>query len=367
MPAQTDRPKKRNRLRFRRNTRRNTVPDRFRADPTAPAPEISVFLWNADSCVEEQDVQVSKISLPTDPATRIWLNVSGLGDADAIRRIGDQFGLHPLALEDVVHVHQRPKIEDYGDVLFLVSRMVTESEQFETEQVSLFVGRKFIVTFQERPGDCFKQVRDRLRSGQGMMRSSGPDYLLYSLLDAIIDGYFPRVESSTRRLDYLEELIATTTKIDPMHAIRKMKTDLRLMRRTVTWQRDALLMLVRGEFAPIAPSVRIYLRDCADHSMQLLDAIEMDREMCSDISDHYFALLSIRNNDVSRVLTIIATLFMPMGVVAGIYGMNFDPSVSQWNMPELKWAWGYPFALSLMATFAVGMTLWFWVRGWFHR
>lgn len=303
-----------------------------------------------------------------------WLNMDGLGDAAMIRQLGERFGLHVLALEDVVHVHQRAKVEDYDDHLFLVVRMPEKLEisqdarensgpaigRVVTEQLAVFVGRNFVLTFQDgRPGDCLEPLRQRIRRARGRIRQVNAGGLAYAILDTVIDHYFPLVEQLAAALDDIDDdLIAGNADADVagLHAIRRCLLQLR---RTLRPHAEAAQQLMRGDSDLITDDTRLYLRDCHDHAMQLLDAIETCRETCTDLRDAYFSALSTHQNEVMKTLTIIATLFMPMGFIAGVYGMNFH------GMPELNWTFGYPFALAMMASIAVGLLWWFYKRGWF--
>jgi magnesium transporter len=334
-------------------------------DPEAPPPVIRVIAYGPDACTEQtvESPALVRAFLQAWPVT--WVNVEGLGDATVIRQLGDLFGLHRLALEDVINVHQRAKVEQYGDHHFIVTRMVRLGERLETEQVSLFLGRNFVLTFQEGlPGDCLEPVRDRLRQGHGRIREAGADYLAYALLDAVIDSYFPVLEEYGERLETLEQELITRPVPGLIPPIHDIKRALLALRRALWPQREALNVLLRDELPLITPETRLHLRDCYDHTVQLIDLMETYRELSSDLMEMYLSSVSNRTNEIMRVLTIIATLFIPLTFLAGIYGMNFDPEVSPWNMPELKWYWGYPFALAVMALVAISQLLFFRRRGW---
>jgi magnesium transporter len=272
--------------------------------------------------------------------------------------------LHRLALEDVVNAHQRPKVDEYEDATFIVCNMIHTEEGLQTEQVSIFVGERFVVTFQERPGDCFGPIRDRLRHGRGRVRREGPDYLAYTLIDTIIDGYFEPVEKYGDVIEALELAVvdrATKKVVSQIHAARR---DLFLLRKTIWAQREMVAALSRETYFGFTDTTQLYLRDCYDHTIQLLDMTETYRDFATSLFELYLSTVSNRMNEIMKVLTIIATIFMPMSVIASIYGMNFDPEKSPWNMPELGWYFGYPFALGLMALVAIVMLALFWRRGW---
>jgi magnesium transporter len=293
-----------------------------------------------------------------------WINVDGLGDAAFIEALGRRFGLHALALEDVLNVHQRPKAEVYADQLFVVARMPEQEAFLASEQISIFVGDNWLLSFQQRSGDCLEPVRQRLRAGRGTIRGNGPGYLLYALIDAVTDAYFPVLERYGERLEALEDEVLLQPSASAIAAIHALKHDLLMLRRIVWPMRELLNSMIRGDSAVIAPQTGIYLRDCYDHVIQLMDIVETYREIASGLVDIYLSSQSARMNEVMKVLTIIATIFIPLGTIAGIYGMNFDPAASPWNMPELGWRYGYLFALGIMATFATALLLWFWRRGW---
>jgi magnesium transporter len=289
----------------------------------------------------------------------VWLNVDGLGDAEAIRKFGEIFGIHPLALEDVINVHQRPKVEPYEKYLFIVMQMLLAGQKLDTEQLSIFLGADFVVTFQEQPGgDCFAAVRDRIRKDHGRMRAAGPDYLAYSLLDAVVDNYFPALERYGERLETVEQEVVTQPRSETLARIHDIKRDLLTLRRAVWPMREALTSLLRDDTPFIAGETRTYLRDCYDHSVRIIDILETDRETSFGLLEAYLSSVSNRMNEIMKVLTIIATLFIPLTFIVGIYGMNFA------HMPELNWPWGYPLVMGLMAVLAAGMLVYFRRKGW---
>jgi magnesium transporter len=357
--------KRRRRLWTRRRTTLGTTPGTIVADPESPRPEISIIAYGPDSFVEKPINSVKEIEAYRGHAPVIWVNVDGLGDAKTITAIGEMFGLHALALEDVVNVHQRAKVEDYPNFLFIVARMVERDDCLRTEQVSMFLGKDFVLTFQERPGkDCIEPVRDRLRKGKGRLRTLAADSLAYSLLDAIVDGFFPVLEAYSERLEAVEDIVITQPNRTVVEDIHSIKSDLLVLRRALWPLREAINILVRDHNPLIHDETRIYLRDCYDHTVQLIDLVETYRELGADLRDLYLSSVSNRMNEIMKVLTIISTIFMPLSFIAGVYGMNFDHGVSRWNMPELKWRWGYPFSLTLMAAVAIGQMIFFWRRGW---
>jgi len=357
--------KKRKSKAFRRRTPPGTPPGTLVTDPSAPRSVVTVLAYSPQDFVEQSVSDPQQIRDFVGKWPVAWVNVEGVGDAGTVTKLGDFFGLHRLALEDVLHTHQRPKVEQYGDHLFIVTRMVWSDEQLETEQLSLFLGKNFILTFQEGvPGDCLGLVRERIRKKGGRIHEAGPDYLAYALLDAVVDAYFPILEQYGERLEDLEDEIVRKPLPDTIARIHAIKRDLLTLRRAVWPQRETLGTLLREETPRISSETRIYLRDCYDHVTQIIDLVETYRELGADLTDIYLSSVSNRTNEIMRVLTVIATIFIPLTFIAGIYGMNFNTEISPWNMPELNWSWGYPLSLLLMLSVAVGQLLFFYRRGW---
>jgi len=347
-----------------RRTAPGATPGSISIDPQAPRGHLQLLAYGPEGLVEKELAEPAALSafLAKYPVT--WINVDGLGDGATIEELGQLFKLHRLALEDVVNVHQRAKVEEYGDLLFIVARMADLACGAATEQLSMFVGSNFVLTFQEEPGDCWNLVRERIRKGVGRIRSAGPDYLAYALLDASIDAYYPVLESLGERLDALEEVVLLTPTRQIIDQIHAMKGDLLHLRRAVWPHREAIAHLLRDSTPVITEQTRIYLRDCYDHVVQIIDLVETYRELTADLKDLYMSAVSNRINETMRVLTIVSTIFIPLTFIAGIYGMNFDPDSSPWNMPELRWYLGYPLSLAIMAATALGMLIYFRRQGW---
>jgi magnesium transporter len=337
----------------------------------APGPEttvaatVNVIAYGPDGIVERQDVPVGELKALVETWPVTWVDVAGLSSPETIQALGAAFGLHQLALEDVVHVHQRPKLDPYPQHIYLVLRMADYPDRLETEQLSVFLGPKWVITFQEdRPGDCFGLVRDRLRKGLGPLRASGPDQLLYAIVDSVIDSQFPVLEAIGEKLEAMELRILENPSTAIAGEIQEAKRDLLVMRR-VSWPtRDALAALYRDPTPLVGDEARLLLRDAHDHAIQIMDLVETFREVASGLMELYLSAVSNRMNEIMKVLTIIATIFMPLSFIAGVYGMNFSPSESPWDMPELHWRYGYPFALGLMVFVAVVLLGWFWHKGW---
>lgn len=352
---------------FHRRTSPGTAPGTLVSDSTKLPTRFSIMLYGDGELVETELDRVEEIPHPRSNQV-LWLDVNGLADARVIEAIGHRFGLHPLALEDVLHIHQRAKAEEYPDYMFIVARMLHDKSPQITEQVSIFLGPNYVITFQEDPGDCFDSIRHRIRQ-RGRIQSRGADYLVYGLLDAIIDAYFPRLEKIGAEIDLIDEEITREGGRGRTHTARlhEIRRELVLLRKILWQHRDALSSLVRQDNSLISHESQIYLRDCLDHIVQLMEASDTDRESCIGLQELYLAELSQRTNDIMRVLTLMSTLFMPMTFLAGVYGMNFNSEISPWNMPELNWYFGYPMSLLIMGFSGAGMMALFWMRGWFHR
>ncbi len=333
-------------------------------DPNAAQPVIRVMAYGPEGLVEEavQAPDGLRRFLEKWPVT--WVNVDGLGDAETLVKLGEIFGLHRLALEDIVSVDQRPKVEQYEEFQLIVIRMPWRQERLETEQVSLFLGKRFVLTFQERVGDCLDPVRQRIRAASGRIRQAGPDYLAYSLIDAITDGYFPVLEDFGEKLEALEDEVVERPDSATVSRIHQVKRDLLTLRRAVWPLREAVNSLFRDSTPLVSDETRIYLRDCYDHVVQILELLETYRELGSGMIDVYLSSMSNRMNEIMKVLTIIATIFIPLTFIAGVYGMNFSREASPWNMPELHWYYGYEFALGLMLIIAIVMMIYFLRKGW---
>jgi len=356
--------KRKSHVRHRR-TPPGTPPGALIADPESPRPTVRVLAYGPDALVEQELDHPRQLHDFLEKWPVVWVNVEGLGDAEIIRVLGELLGLHRLALEDVLNVHQRPKLEQYPGYYFIVAHMVTLGEHVETEQLSLFLGENFVLTFQEgKPGDSFESIRERLRQKQSRIREAGLDYLAYALLDAVVDGYFPILEQYGERLESLEDEIVARPSGDVVARIHAIRRNLLMLRRAIWPQRETFNALLREEMPLVTNETRLHLRDCYDHTAQLIDLIETYRELGADLTDVYLSSVSHRTNEIMRVLTVIATIFIPLTFMAGVYGMNFNPGASPWNMPELNWFWGYPLALTLMAAVAAAQLLFFRKKGW---
>lgn len=341
-------------------------PGHLRAPEGGAPSTINVMAYGPDHLVEENDVSVERLVELHEQTGVLWVMVEGLGTVERLRRLGNEFGLHSLALEDVLNLTQRPKFDDYGHHLFFTERMAVPEATGHTEQVSLVLGERHVLTFHEGSADCFEGVRERIRAGRRRIRSSGADYLAYALLDATVDGYFPLLNRIGLRLEEIELDILDDFDQALLEEVHGMRRDLVGLRRFVRPLWSMVGQLMESESRLMTDDTRVYLRDVHDHANQCAEMVESYREVSVGLMDLFLSLSSQRMNEVTTVLTIIATIFIPLSFIAGVYGMNFDPEVSVWNMPELSWSLGYPWALGLMVLSAGGMLLYFRRKGWFR-
>lgn len=326
---------------------------------------IRIFGYGPSSFEEKELASVAEIKEHLGRHSVIWVDIEGTMDAESLAEVGSMFELHQLALEDVLNTHQRSKVEQYGQHHFIVTRMVSIDRQLETEQLSIFFGKDFVLTFQSKlDGDCLNPVRDRIRKAVGKIREENSDHLAYALVDAVVDGYFPVLNVLGERLNTLEEEVLF--KHDPRFPTRihAVKRDIWRLRQTIWPLRDTLNTLVRDASHMVSKETRFHLRDCYDHAVRIIDLVETYRELCSDLMDLQLNRESSRMNEILKVLTIISTLFIPPTLVAGIYGMNFRNANAPLNMPELDWYYGYPFAIAVMVLMMAGLWFWLWYKGW---
>jgi magnesium transporter len=341
-------------------------PGTLQVDPEATRPALTAFGFSPAGFEEMALKNPEEIRDLIARWPVVWLNVDGLGDEEILRSIQAIFGIHPLAMEDVTDTTQRAKVEQYADNTFLVVPMPKthgDVTRFESEQLSMYLTERAVISFQaSAPGDCLSVIRERIRTGKGRVRTSNAAYLAYALIDTVIDAYFPLVSDMGDRLETLEERIVHDVSPEQIHDIRAIKVDLLRMRRAVWPMRDAVSAMASIERL-YGHELRPYIRDAQDHVARLMDLMETDRFMASDLMEIYLTATSNRLGEVNKFLTIVATIFIPLGFIASVYGMNFHPD-SPWNMPELNWHYGYPFALGLMLLTAGGFMSYFWWKGW---
>jgi magnesium transporter len=328
----------------------------------AGEPKITLIDYD-EANFQERDVKSVEECFPfREKPTVTWINVEGVHQVEVVEKLGSCFGLHPLVLEDILNTDQRPKMEIYGDYIYIVAKMLYGSDPnrlVEAEQVSLILGSNFVISFQEgKEGDVFNPVRERIRSGKGLILKMGSDYLAYSLIDTIVDNYFLILERLGEKIESLEDELVAHPTTTTLHGIQKFKNEMTFMRRAVWPLREVVSGLGRKESPLINETTEIYLRDVYDHTVQVMDTIEVYREMLSGMVDIYLSSVSNRLNSVMKVLTIIATIFMPLTFIAGIYGMNFK------YMPELEWRWGYPVVWLMVMIIGISMLIYFKKKKW---
>jgi magnesium transporter len=335
-------------------------PGTMRIAADALPPTIQVISYDPDRLEEREIGDVETLRSYCEAPGVVWVNVTGFGNESTLERIGEIFGVHRLAMADVVNTPQRPKLEDYHDRHLIVTQMahLREARSMEVEQLSLILGPRWVLTFQERPGDVFEPIRTRIRTGISPIRQMGPDYLASVLLSAIVDAYFPVVEAMGEEIDRLEEEVIERPTQSTLHQIHEIRRMLISLHRIQWRQRDALSSMLHGEPSPFTAEVRVYLRDVYDHSVQVLDVIETSRDLVIGLMDIYLSAISNRTNDTMKTLTIMASIFIPLTFIAGVYGMNFE------YMPELQWRWAYHAVWGTMIAIATGLLIWFRSRGW---
>ncbi|GCA75068.1 MAG: magnesium/cobalt transporter CorA [Microcystis sp.] len=332
-------------------------------EPDAKPSRIILIDYDEDNAVRKVDITPNACAPYIGTNTVSWMDIQGLGSETVLKQVGDIFNLHPLLLEDVVNVPQRPKLEDYNNQLLVISQMVRLKEDesgFDTEQVSFVLGKRYLLSFQEEElQDCFEIVRDRIRTSQGRVRKSGADYLTYLLLDTIIDGYFPVVEHYEDRIEALEDAIISNPDRDTMQEIYDVRRELLALRRLIWPMRNVLHLLMRDHHGIVSDEVQIYFRDSYDHVIQILEIIEAYRELAASLMDVYMSTMGNKLNEIMKFLTVISTIFIPLTFIVGVYGMNFE------NMPELKGEWSYFMVWLVMLAVAGGLIFYFWRKGWF--
>ena len=324
-------------------------------------PRITIIDYDETHFQEREAKSIEECFLFKEKPTLTWINVDGLHQVEVMERLGECYGLHPLVMEDILNTDQRTKMEDYGDYMYIVLKALefgSKSNEVEAEQISLILGSNFVFSFQEREGDTFNPIRERIRNGKGHIRKMGTDYLAYALLDSIVDNYFIILEKIGEKIEFLEEKLVSTPSPETLQMIQHLKREMIFLRKAIWPLREVIGSLERGESSLIKESTRVYLRDVYDHAIQVMDTIETYRDMVSSMLDIYLSSVSNRLNSVMKVLTIIATIFMPLSFLAGVYGMNFK------FMPELEWRWSYPLIWLIMVGIGIFMLTYFKKRRW---
>ena len=323
---------------------------------------VTLFDYDEQQVQEKEIDSVDECLLFKGRPTTTWINVSGLHQVETLEQLNGCFGLHPLVLEDILNTDQRPKMEDFGEYVYIVLRMLTldkeKKKAIVSDQISIILGATFVLTFQEKEEDFFEPIRDRIRNGKGRLRKMGPDYLVHALLDAVVDHYFVVMESLGEWIEDLEEELVTRPTPATLQVLHHLKREMIFLRKSVWPLREVIAALERGESPLIKKTTLVYLRDVYDHTIQVIDTVETYRDMLSGMLDIYLSSISNRMNEIMKVLTIIATIFIPLTFVVGLYGMNFK------YMPELEWPWGYPLVLILMLGVTVFMLYYFRRKKW---
>ncbi len=340
-------------------------------DASALVPDgVGVVRFDRDTCAEKHFATAAEVlaccrdsAATGDQQPVTWINIAGLGDIQLIQDIGNALNLHPLALEDVVSVPQRPKIDDYDSHLFITLKMLHPGpDAIVVEQISLFLLSNAVVTVQEFNNDSLEPVRIRLRHNNSKLRTMGADYLAYAIIDTVVDNYFPCLEQLSEQTEVLEEhIFKTSTQTSTLELIHRLRREISDVRRSVWPLRDMLNAICRDPLPLLGSHVKPFFRDCLDHSMQILESLDSNREAAAALMEVHLSTLSNRMNEVMKVLTIISTIFIPLTFVVGVYGMNFD------HMPELRWRWGYWACWMVMLFCAAGMVWIFKKQGWLGR
>ncbi|HET8551567.1 MAG TPA: magnesium/cobalt transporter CorA [Gammaproteobacteria bacterium] len=350
----------------RRYSRPGAAPGTLTDHETAPAfpPTRRLIQFNAQEIVD-RPIEPGEPWPSTREGYVTWLHLQGTPTTDLMQQLGSEYGLHPLALEDVINAGQRPKFDEYDTYYFIVMNyLVRHSGRLTAEQISLFLGDNFIISIHEGPEDVFDPVRARLQAKK-TLRNGGADFLILALLDLIVDHGFPLVEDMADRLEQIEDAVLENPDNETLDRIHVTRRELGFMRRVLWPQREIINSLTRSDGEVIADTTRPYVRDVYDHTVQILELIEGYRDLGSSLLELYMSTINNRMNEVMKVLTMIATIFLPLSFIAGLYGMNFSPEASHWNMPELHWHYGYFYALFVMLIIAIGMIIVFKRKRWF--
>jgi magnesium transporter len=335
-----------------------------RTPDTSPL-RIRLIDYSRDTITVLDDIDASECAPYLLRDTMTWVHVQGRPTETALRELGSAFGLHSLALEDVLNTGQRPKIEPFDDQLFIVmSLALLQDDLVDVQQIAFFLSETFLVSFYEGDFEPFEPVLKRLRDGGSRLRARGVDFLLHSLVDVVIDQGFPVLENFGLQLEELEERLLTAAGRETLEKIHVVKRELIFLRRMLWPQREVVNQLLRGDEGLVREETLVYLRDCYDHTIQIMDLLETYRDMIGSMLDIYLSSVSNRMNEIMRMLTVIATIFIPLTFIVGVYGMNFDRTASAWNMPELGWPYGYLLVWAIMIGIVVAMMALFRRRGW---
>lgn len=342
-----------------------SLPGTLSIEANAQTPEITLIDYTPQEAIRINNLMPQSCVSYLEKESVSWFDIAGLGNETKWREIAKIFNLHPLLLEDLVNVPQRPKVEDYNSQILIITQMVLPKRKgkgFWIEQVSFVLGKNYLLTVQEESHkDCFEHVRNRIRYGKGSIRNQNVGYLTYALWDAIIDGYFPVLEACEDQIENIEAEVLKNPGPETLKSMYKTKRQLLALRRAIWPQRNALHTLIRDENPLFSKEVQVYMRDCYDHIVEIIDIIEIYRELVASLLDVYMSVISNKMNEIMKILTVISTIFIPLTFIAGVYGMNFE------YMPELAWRWSYFVCLVVMLAIAFFLIYFFWQRGWFKN
>ena len=333
----------------------------YLGDKQNAATTITLFDYDESHCAERVVPQVEECAPFKELDTVTWINVDGIQQIDVLEKIGKMFGLHPLVLEDILNTDQRPKTEDHDNYLYVVVKMLSYNEaqqEIAVEQLSLILGDNFVISFQDKPGDVLDPLRERIRHAKGRIRKLGADYLLYAILDEVVDNYFTVLEKLGEKVEEVEDVVAINPNQDTLQKIHRLKRETILLRKAV-WPLRELISTLRHDDTPLLKqTTSIYLRDLHDHVVQIIDGVEAYRDMLSSMLDVYMSSMSNRTNGVMKVLALFSAIFMPLTFITGIFGMNFK------DFPELEWKYGFQGSLIMMVMLVIGMVSFFKWRKW---
>lgn len=349
-------------------TRRSPVgssPGTLIADPSARRSELRLTLLSPEKFKTIENASIDDLNTHCDKWPVIWLDCTGLANIPLIEEIGRIFSLHPLALEDVVNTGQRPKVDFFEDHAFVAVTMIDDAASHRYEQIAVFFGRNFVVTFQEREGDPFDPVRKRIESSMpNRLRERGADYLAYALIDAIVDSYFPPIDAASELVDHIEDEMLRSPQKHQMQQLHQLRRGTNVLKNVLWPLRDALATLIRSDVSYVKAETKVFLNDTLDHSIGLIELVETQRDTMTGLIEMHLSLSQARTNEIISVLTIVSAIFIPLTFIVGVWGMNFDPETSPWNMPELRAYYGYPSALAFMVLVAVSLVAFFKWKKW---
>ena len=342
-----------------------TAPGTLIADPAASSTRIELTLIAPDRYRTIRNATPADIGANRDNWPVMWIDCVGLADIAAIGDIGKLFGLHPLAMEDVINADHRPKVDFFDDHVFVMLRMMDDGSLNHYEQIAVFFGEKFVITFQEREGDPFTPVRRRIKAeGPNRLRVRQADYLAYALIDAVVDSYFGPIEAVSDDIERIEDGMLGGPQKNQMQELHVLRREILALKGVLWPLRDALAALIRNDDPFVKAETKVFFNDTLDHAMRLIELVETQRDTLTGLIEMHLSLAQARTNDVISLLTIVSTIFIPLTFLVGVWGMNFDPDTSPWNMPELRAYYGYPAAIAFMVAVAVGLFGYFKWRRW---